>query len=340
MQNKRGPNRQNKGKARANSARQRGPNSTRGNTQLAWDDVEKDELIAQVNGSVALTATQYAINPALAATFPLGSVQASKFTEWKAEYCEFYFASTVSGYATQGTTGRVILACDYSALNGAPTTLQQAEALHMEFGKPIGKGTSDQVRLKLDARILNRSDPKYLRTAAVGGHSDIRLFDGGNLWFVTSGCQNADQIGELRVRYKFKVRLPNLSVAASSSSGGVTMYNQGAATALTGNTTNMAFDEEVVNAIGAVNTAGSIVLPAGNYKIELDWGYGTSGGDVSMYLDGTITSAPKVVSGCAANVMCGITTYYVADGAEAISFRCSQSTTPPADESRLFITAL
>jgi hypothetical protein len=266
------------------------------NTQLAWDSVVKDELITAVNGSVALSATEYPINPGMSTTFPLGSAEAAKWTEWKCEYVEFYYRRTVSEYATQGTTGRVVLACDYSALNGAPTTLQQAEALHCAFGMPC----DEEIRLRLDPRIVNKADPKYIRTTEPSGHSDIRLFDGGNFWFVVSGCQNGTEIGELRVRYHFKVRLPNLLNTGAISNTTFSQWNLAANTAALSADATLDISEALVVASGTppTNASGVITLgTAGVYKVQIEVGYSTTGGidntaRMVLWVDGAETSPP------------------------------------------------
>lgn len=239
---------------------------SRQNVQLSWSHIEKDELIAAVNGSVALTATKYAINPGLAATFPLGAPEAKRWTEWQAVFCEFYFKRTVSEFATQGTTGRVVLACDYSALNDAPASLQAAEALHSALGMPC----TPQILLKLDPSILNKADPKYIRSQAVPGGSDVRLFDGGNLWFVTSGCQNGSEIGELRVRYHFLVRLPNLDDTYVSDSQQIAEFTgTGEAGGATGVAQQLLAASVTRNGLGVVNTGGSFVPPPGSYSVSV-----------------------------------------------------------------------
>jgi hypothetical protein len=266
----------------------------RENTQLGWSIVEKDELIQAVNGSSSLASVQFALNPGMAATFPLGSPEAKRFTEWKAVYCEPYFRRTVSEYATQGQIGRVVLAFDYSALNDAPASLQAAEALHCAMGMPC----TPEIRLKLDPSILNKADPKYIRSGPISGHSDIRLFDGGNLWFVTDGCTNSSQIGELRIRYKFLVRLPNLDDTGSDVPTTYAQFGLSANMDLVSGTAKIvAFDDEVMNGPGITNTSGVFTLPVGAWLVQAELGVygGTSNSQVAvvqLYADGNPLASP------------------------------------------------
>lgn len=243
----------------------RNGNDTGTNMQVKWSFIEKDELISAVNGSILLTASKYAINPGLAETFPVGAPEAKRWTEWRAEYCEFYFQRTVSEFATQGQVGRVVLAIDYSALNDAPETLQAAELLHSAKGMPC----TPRIGLRADPAILNKADPKYIRTMPVPPGSDVRLFDGGNLWFVTSGCTNATEIGELRVRYKFAVRLPNLDDTYVKIPSGFAYFNNSTNQALaTGAEEPVLWDEVGVSSIDITNTSGVLSMPAGNFEIS------------------------------------------------------------------------
>jgi hypothetical protein len=326
-----------KGAPRNRSRAQRGRD-----TQLGWSIVEKDELISAVNGSVALASSEYSINPGIAATFPLGSPEASKWTEWKATLCEFYFRRTVSEYAAQGQTGRVVLACDYSALNDAPTTLQAAEALHCAMGMPC----TPEIRLRLDPGILNKADPKYIRTAAPPHNADVRLYDGGNLFFVTSGCANATEIGELRVRYRFMVRLPNLD-GATVPVAATAQYNRSASAAIS-SLTVIPFDEEVDNGLNIVNTAGVFTMPAGTYAIQTQVSFAAAATAISgiqFYVDGAALSIPcqsRLYTNAGMNSLslARTITFTEAQTFSVVSYSASSTITPQADMCQLAFTSV
>jgi hypothetical protein len=114
---------------------------------------------------------------------------------------------------------------------------------------------------------MNKSDPKYVRLGPPPVGDDLRLYDGGNLYFAVIGCTGAGTIGTLEITYDFELTMPTLlnqgagGIAETSSvmfqaaeTGGASTvdYQVKWAFSQTGNPT-------------FVNTAGSIVPPAGNY---------------------------------------------------------------------------
>jgi len=172
-----------------------GPNTT----QQAV--IEKDEFITQFNGSSSFVATKFSLNPGLSATFPAGSLDAQLWSEWECDMVEFYVRPLVSAFSTQGQTGKTLLSFDYNAANSAPTSQQQAEIMPHADGMPF-----EDVLLRLDPRCINRSDAKYVRTALLQpANTDIKTYDGGNLWLCTYGQPGTATCGELRVRYRFRM---------------------------------------------------------------------------------------------------------------------------------------
>jgi len=155
------------------------------------EDVVGDEYITNIAGSSGFATTKFSVNPGLAATFPEGSVKASLFTEWRMKSCQFYYRPAVSGFATQGQSGRVVLSMDYNAANATPTTQQQVEVMPHRDGMPF-----ENIELPLDARYVNRADSKYIRVGALGISEDVKTYDGGNLWVSTYGQTNTTQVGE------------------------------------------------------------------------------------------------------------------------------------------------
>jgi len=172
------------------------------------DILEKDEFVADVvgsNGTGNIVITAYPFNPGQASLFPLGSAEAAKWTNWVCISAEPYLLHQVSEFATDGSTGKVIIACDYNSANAAPTTKQQLEDMHSASCMP-----SQDIGLKLIPRLLNRADPKYVRVGTQPFNTDIRLYDGGNVYIAASGQAGSSKISELRIRYKFKLELPTL----------------------------------------------------------------------------------------------------------------------------------
>jgi len=230
--------------------------------------MEFDEFVADVNGSVLFTPVGYNINPGLATTFPEGSVKAALYTEWKALEMEFYYTPEVSGNAAQGQGGKVILACDYNALNATPTTKQQVEIMDRADAMPY-----EEIRLRLDCRQINRADSKYLRTGPVGNGADLKTYDGGRLWVCTIGQANASLVGELRCRYRILCEKPTLlnagsAVTAKSSSVYARAATQSLTTAVG---VPIAFDTVAVDALSiGAGSSGTFTPPAGAYLLFCD----------------------------------------------------------------------
>lgn len=243
------------------------------------DVVEFDEYVAEINGSTNFATTKYPINPGVALTFPEGSVEAQLWTEWQMDRCVFYYKPEVSAYATQGQNGKLILAVDYNAANATPTTKQQVELMDRADCMP-----SKECALSLDPACVNRSDAKYVRTGAVPPGTDIKTYDGGNLWVSTYGQTNGNVIGELRVRYRFRVGKPTLLNAGAVAAQTSASFFQSSVPESSGATTvakNVAFATAGVNGLGAVNTAGSIVIPvAGTYLVNVSLSGEVTGGNV------------------------------------------------------------
>jgi hypothetical protein len=238
------------------------------------DILEKDEYVADLLGSGgtgALNITSYAFNPGQATLFPLGSAEAAKWTNYKCVSAEPYLLHEVSEFATDGSTGKVILAMDYNAANNIATTKQQLEDMHSASCMPC-----QDIGLKLIPRLLNRADPKYIRVGVQPAGTDIRLYDGGILYVAAIGQAGTTKVSELRIRYKFQLELPTL---LNPGGGGGTIQNTQAAwfqstAAETGAATTVdypvLFATATVNGLSAVNTAGSFVLPAGIYSVDVD----------------------------------------------------------------------
>jgi len=242
---------------------------------LATGTLAREELITLVNGSVSFTAVKFPINPGQAGTFPVGSPEANNWTEWSCRFMEVEYVPTVSEFATQGQIGEVAVACDYNAANQTPTNMQSVEAMHFAGGGIPARG----FKLVLLPKYLNKSDPKYIRDGPISSGVDIRLFDGGNLFFCTAGCTNTNQIGKLLVRYFFDVQLPTLDNPASGaqapqqSSRTSLFLNSTAQTVTTGTAVNVWATGTVIagsfDALGiGLPAAGVFTPPKGTYLVR------------------------------------------------------------------------
>jgi hypothetical protein len=230
--------------------------------------IEKRELITLVSGTTGFQALKFSVNPGLPKTFPIGATEAKNWTEWRCTQMRVDYIPTVSEFATQGQQGEVAIAVDYNADNALPTAMNQIEAMHFAGGGIPSKGFAFMAKPKL----LNKADPKYVRLGPVPAGDDLRLYDGGSLYFATSGCTNTTQIGKLEVTYRFEMGLPTLLNVGQTNDSDVSWFQStsGEAAGATGVAANVAMATASFNGLGAVNTAGSIVPPAGNYVVSID----------------------------------------------------------------------
>ncbi len=288
--------------------------------------IEKQEQITLVSGTTGFQALKFPINPGLASTFPAGSSEAVKWTEWQCTKLSVSYIPTVSEFATQGQQGEVAIAVDYNADNVAPTAMNQIELLQFAGGGIPSRGFDFHATPK----YMNKADPKYVRTGPVPAGDDLRLYDGGNIYFATSGCSNTTQIGKLIVTYRFEVRLPTL---LNQGGGGlsVTAANEADASSEAGGATGVAHTVQFAtnNTNPAyVNTAGEIVPPLGNYVINwvLQHTFTGSASSVLAQLDKNGVATPFSLSetftaGTRTVVTVGGTMLVTANGTDSFSVR-------------------
>jgi len=229
--------------------------------------IVEDEYIADVDGTVNFTTTQYPINPGQGGTFPWLSKEAVLWEKYRFKALEFYYKPQVSAFATNGQSGKIMLSCDYDASDAPPTSKQMVEDTHPhEDAMPY-----NEVRLRLEPQeMYDSSDAKYVRPGGLPGSTDIKTYDCGNLYVSTDGNANTTVIGELRVRYAVEFDVPILETTASAPTNNQVAFFQSSAPEALVNTTPkaLALATTSANGILAVNTTGSIVLPAGNYLVD------------------------------------------------------------------------
>jgi hypothetical protein len=311
-----------------------------------WNVIHKEETVTPVYGTTSFATTKYAVNPGLATTFPLGSAEAAKMTEWQCDSVEFQFRPSVGPFADNGKQGYVILSMDYSAIRDGPTSLQSSKALHSVMALP-----TKNLRLSLYKDLVNKADPKYIRTGNAPPGTDIRLYDGGNLWVSTTGCVNTDMIGEIIAKYTFRVRLPNLDTSSSTASN-MAMFNLGTLEEFTTTVAEtIPFDEDIVNQLGVVNSSGSFVLPEGSYWVYVEFDVAD---DASVVLQAEAeiqADAASLMPPCSSKVVSAATggeehlgvnlsAYVESDGTTAVRVRLTATAASgnifiPADQARI-----
>lgn len=226
--------------------------------------IEEDEFIADVNGSVNFATTQFAVNPGQSAVFPWGSRPSSNYSEYQFEYLEFYYKPEVSGFATQGQTGKVILSFDYDATATVPTTKQQVEAIDPH----VDSLPCEAIKLVVDCAQIHKGDSKYVRPGTQPANTDLKTYDAGVLSVSTIGEANTTLIGELHVRYRVRLEKPLLDPAVVA--GGVIHFSSIAATTAN-NFAAAALQAGGTNTMTGITLGtNTIVFPAGipgNYLI-------------------------------------------------------------------------
>lgn len=175
--------------------------------------LEEDEYICEINGSVTFATTAFPINPGQPGTFPWGYRLSQLYEEYDFEDLEFYYKREVSEFATQGDAGKVILSIDYDAMDPPPTSKQQVEDTQPHKD---GMPCTPEIRLRADVGLMRKNPGKYVRTGVQVANTDLRVYDAGVLYVSTQGCNNTNVIGELRVKYKVKLKVQVLNPALGS----------------------------------------------------------------------------------------------------------------------------
>jgi hypothetical protein len=243
----------------------------------------------------------------------LGSAECKNWTEWSAVSIEPYLLHEVSEFATDGSTGKLYLAADYNPNNLAPTTKQQLAAMHSASCMPC-----QDVGLKLFPHLLNRADYKSVRIGPVNQGADLRLSDGGKIYVASIGQTGATKVSELRIRYKFKLRLPTLLNQTGTTSTSTSQFTNTSNTALTTTVLQAALWGTVItDPLGFGPAAAGVFTPkAGTYLISANiqvrdpsneviqaWFYPyKNGAQFGTYYDQA--ASPAAPNNCPADLQC------------------------------------
>jgi hypothetical protein len=259
-----------------------------------------DEYIADINGSVGFTTTAFQHNPGQVGVFPLTSKEAVIYEKYCSGPCEYYYKPEVSQFATNGTTGKVMLSFDYDASDSPPSTKQAVESTdpHAD-GMPY-----ETIRLTLDPDEMNggRNLYKYVRPGGLPGGADIKMYDAGTAYVSTYGNAATSVVGELRVRGHVWFRKKILeSVNTAPTNFRSALFSDVSLLPITASAVPQLIPLVItnVNGIGAVNTAGIVVLPVGNYIVDVACSFTFDGpgeciGTMSLQVDGSAVYATSV----------------------------------------------
>jgi hypothetical protein len=228
----------------------------------------EDEFIGAVTvaNQPNFNVVSFPINPGQAATFPWLSKEAAQWEKYTFEMLEFYYKREVSEFATAGQQGKVILSVDYDASDAPPSSKQQME----DTDPHVDNMPCENNKLRLNRRDMHGlvNLPKFVRIGGLPGSSDIKNYDVGNLFVATQGVPSNTEVGELRVRYRVRFEIPVLESVVTAPANNQVSFLQGVSAPLSGVSTVIPFGTTVYNGVNVVNTAGQMVLPAGNYNME------------------------------------------------------------------------
>lgn len=224
------------------------------------------ESLGRFNGSVNFTETQFPINPGQAGTFPWLSKEALLWEKYEFDKLEFEFRTTINEFAANAY-GRVILGVDYDAADPPPSSRSQAE-----ISRPVTAQAPyfNQILRLRKSDMIEPLRRHYVRPGNVPGGADIKMYDIGNLNFGTDGNINASEVGELWVHYsgKFYTQILESTTTAPNNNQVASFVSSGNEAMTTAVPYTFLMPTVIANGINAVNTAGVITLPAGNYLVD------------------------------------------------------------------------
>jgi hypothetical protein len=236
------------------------------NTQIPLEQsFAGSESLGRFNGSATFTETQFPINPGQAGTFPWLSQEAKLWEKYEFDSLRFEFRTTINEFSANAL-GRVILGVDFDAADPPPSSRSQAE-----ISRPVTAQAPyfNQVLTLRKQDMCDTNRRHYVRPGILPGGSDIKTYDVGNLNFGTDGNVNANEVGEIWVHYtgRFYVQVLE-SVLTAPNNNQVAEFSNGSQVGVSGAPQTLQLATQLANGIGAVNTAGSILLPAGNYLVD------------------------------------------------------------------------
>jgi len=244
------------------SQRQRGPKSS-----TSFDGrmivIQRRELIASVAGSVAFAVKKYAVNPGVKETFPLLSIQAPQWEQYRFRRLRFEYITRCS----TTTVGSVIMAPDFDAEDNSPAS----EAQISGYSGAVEDAPWKNISCDIDCNLITPGPRKFIRSAAIAG--DIKNYDALNFFLATVEEADGSSIGKLWVDYEVELHVPQNSPSDLAPKR-VSMFVHSGSTALT-TTVNQAqpFDTIVADPLGVgLPVLGVFTPPAGNYKITAQCG--------------------------------------------------------------------
>lgn len=160
----------------------------------------------------AFQTTSFSVNPGLSDTFPFLSAIATNYTSYSFEQLVFSFES-LSGMATTGAVGNVVLCPDYNSSADPPINEEDAE---MRPNAVSGVLISNLVcGIECDPRKLGRFPGLFVRAGALQANQDIKTFDHCKFYVSVYGVNNTvyptgSKIGKVYAYYKVNLINPKI----------------------------------------------------------------------------------------------------------------------------------
>lgn len=170
--------------------------------------ITNSEYIMEINGSTGFNVNAVQVNPGLVNSFPWLSKIANQFEKYRWKSLSFEYKTAVSAGGSTGQIGKVVLVEDYDARDPNFQGMQQA----LDY-----KGAKDAAPWK---DIIFKADTSakdtpyknyYVRSGAVPSGTDIKTYDAGLFQLCTSGQNDANNIGYLRVHYSIELLEPKIN---------------------------------------------------------------------------------------------------------------------------------
>jgi len=255
----------------------------------------EDEYIQDVRGSDGFQIARFALNPGQSATFPWLSTIAKQFEKWRFHHLEFYYKPLVSGFATGGTTGKIMMSADFDATDPTPGTKQQVEDTYPHSDcMPY-----EQTCLILSPFEMTGPDRKFVRPGPVPAGADIRLYDGGAFFLSTQGNSGVDaNCGELRVRYSVELSVPVLEQLQTpppiTQMSVFTADSSNWPNAVSKNINNWLVHDGLNPLKINIVDDNQLVFPLGNYLITTTWQFEVSETGVAITDISTTSTASEL----------------------------------------------
>jgi len=221
------------------------------------------EFLQTVSGSTGFSTLTIPVNPGLPDTFPWLAPQAAQWEQYRFNRLSFEYITR----APTTSTGSVILAPDYDAVDQAPNS----EIVLTTFQDAVENSTWQSITSHLDVSAMHSLGPKkFVRTGPVFG-SDIKTYDVANFYLGTTGQANTDPIGKLWIDYDIEFFVPQSANLTGTPVPTMTseFWKDADENLVTGVATPLTFNSLDFNPLAIVVTSGNqFRLPRGAWRIQ------------------------------------------------------------------------